>query len=133
MKHLDLLAGDLLNAAAAILPAGDEGHILGLELAGRLSRVAYLVARTRRPALPVLISGDGRTRRRAGRGRDDGDGAAQRAPEATRIIVAYAQHTGAKIRVHARPATGEVVAATLHRGELIPIGRRMIARPGTLQ
>jgi hypothetical protein len=127
MTDLDLLATDLLNETAAILPAGDAGRIVGFELAGGRSRVAYFAVQDGNP--PQCLTSFPATA-------DHTDVLAaadtlavallNTLPELDRVVIGRAMHDGSKLRLHARPATGEVSLAILHAGHLVEIGRRVI-------
>ena len=130
---LDFLANDLLTAAAAVLPDGSEGRIMGFELAGPKSRVAYFAPETDGPrfltSFPATVE------------HHDAIAAADALatamlnlmPELSRVVAGVALDEGdAKLRVHARPATGEVATMVLIGRNLVPVGTRTIDTRATL-
>lgn len=128
MNQIDLLAQDVLDAAAGRLGPG-EGHlVVGAEL-GPQARIALLEQ-----------GADGVTVGLSHRPADLGDdalltaanhlavGSLHELPELTRVIIGRAMHEGGRLRVHARPVTGEVSLGLMHAsGRLVEIIRRHIA------
>jgi hypothetical protein len=127
MTDLDLLAQDVLSDSAAILSAGNAGHVIGFELAGGRSRVALFAVQDGNP--PQCLTSYPATADHA-----DVLAAADTLavallnmlPELDRVVIGRAMQDGSKLRLHARPATGEVSLAILHAGQLVEIGRRVI-------
>ena len=120
----ELLTRDVLRAADDRLGPDQKHLVLGAEL-GTQPRIALLE-----------VVGDGEVRGLSHRPADLGDDALLTAsnhltiallnelPELTRVTVGKAMHDGGKLRVHARPATGEVaVGVMLSTGVLVPIGQ----------
>jgi len=120
----ELLARDVLRAADARLGPDQKHLVVGAEL-GAQPRIALL---------EVVPNGEvrGLSHRPADLGDDELLTAANHLtiallnelPELTRVVVGREVHKGGRLRVHTRPATGEVsVGVMLSTGVLVPIGQ----------
>jgi len=131
--NLDLLAEDVLDAAAPFLPAGSTASILGVELDLRPT-IALLV--TQGDAPPRAVA-----RFRAGPDHADlVDAALQLAaawantlPEKMREACGYAGHRGAHFRVYVGRDSREMALAIANGRRIVELERRVIAPAATVQ
>jgi len=128
MTTLDLLGRDVLDAARELLEPGEQHLVVGVEMSDR-PRVALLEQ-----------AADGATVGRSHRPADLGDDELLTAshhlvvallnqlPELQRVVIGKAMSDGARLRVHARPETGEIAIGLLHAsGNLVHIAQRTIS------
>ena len=130
--NLDFLANDLLTAAAAVLPGGYESRIIGFELAAAKSRIAYFMPEPDGPR--CLTSFPATAEHHDALAAADALAVAMLNTmlELSRVMVGLALDEGAKLRVHARPSTGEVATMVLIGRSLVPVGTRTIDTRATL-
>ena len=126
----ELLARDVIRESDRLLGPDQKHLVLGAEL-GAQPRVALLE-----------VVGNGEVRGLSHRPADLGDDELLTAanhltiallnelPELQRAVIGREVHNGGRLRVHSRPATGEVsVGVMLSTGVLIEIGRTSLAAP----